>query len=327
MKREFHFTAVFLLFAVPLAAPASTDQRVDLLPKLRPGQIITYLIHFESVKKVKTESNVAVPFAPDAAQLDAHGLLRVEILDVQLVNGKPVVRAKAQFVTLDSGVWLKKPGEKKPNWDKQLVDPANKLIQFTISPDGFFEQISGLDSLFPEQQQAWQEWAARFAAAWTLPAQGTKVGDKWKSEQSEQAPSPIADLAWERDSSYVRNESCRPSVLSLTGDFSPANGPLDTCAVLLTSAKLTQKSSPKDATPEDFKLRELKTMGTAKGNNEIITYISLTTGLVVRATEEASQQMDVVVARSDGSNGVHYKVDAASRSEILLITETPLTSP
>jgi hypothetical protein len=97
--------------------------------------------------------------------------------------------------------------------------------------------------------------------------------------------------------------------------------------VLLARAKLQQKSSTKDATPEDFKLHELRTMGAAKGTNEIITYISLTTGLVLRATEEAKQQMDVVVAKADGSNRVHYNVDATSHSEVLLVTETPLTQP
>ncbi len=71
----------------------------------------------------------------------------------------------------------------------------------------------------------------------------------------------------------------------------------------------------------------MKTTGTAKGKNENITYISLTTGLVVRATEEANQFMDVVVAKADGSNRVHYNVDAKSHSEILLISETPLNRP
>jgi len=80
--------------------------------------------------------------------------------------------------------------------------------------------------------------------------------------------------------------------------------------------------------PEDFKLHELRTMGTAKGTNEIITYVSLKTGLVfVRATEETSQFMDVIVAQADGSNRVHYNVDAKSHSEVLLITETPLNHP
>jgi hypothetical protein len=317
-------TGMFLLAAL---GASSRDQRASLLPKLQPGQTLTYLIRFRSDKKVKTESRVALALAPNAVQLDAHGLLGVEILDVQTSGGKPVVHAKARFLTLDSGVGMKKPGDKKPNWDKQLVDPAGKIVDFTISSNGSFEKVSGLDTLFPEQQEAWREWAARFALAWTLPAQGSKIGDKWKSEQSEQAASPVAALVWALDSSYVRNEPCRASQLSLSGEFSPASGPSDTCAVLLANAKLAQKSSPKDATPEDFKLHELKTMGTAKGNNQIITYISLSTGLVMRASEEAKQQMDVVVAKSDGSNGVHYNIDATSSLEVLLVTETPLTSP
>lgn len=326
-RRMTHKLRIAVLLWLALTIAAAADQRVSLLPKLQAGQVLNYLVRFQSNKKVKTESSVIVPLAPDAAQLDAHGLLRIEILGVQQSDGKPVIHARAQFLTLDSGVWVKRPGEKNPDWDKQRIDPAGKTMEFTISSSGSFEQVSGLDVLFPEQQQAWQEWAARFAAAWTFPAQGAKVGEKWKSEQLEQGSSPIAALAWVRDSSYVRNEPCRASQLSLTGEFSPSSGPYDSCAVLLTNARLTQKSSPKDATPEDFKLRELKTMGTAKGTNEIITYISLTTGLVMRSTEEARQQMDVVVAKTDGSNRVHYNVDATSRSEVLLITETPLVTP
>jgi hypothetical protein len=324
MKSKLNLAAGIVLLSV---ATSAADQRVNLLPKLQAGQTVIYLIRFKGDKKIKAESRVASPMVPNAVQIDAHGLLRIEILDVQMASGKPVIHAKGRFLTLETGVWLKRPGDKKPDWDKQRVDPAGKSIEFTISPDGSIEKITGLDSLFPEQQQAWQEWAARFAVTWTLSAPELKIGDKWKSEQSEPAASPIAALTWARDSMYVRNEQCRASQLSLTGEFSPASGPTDTCAVLLTTAKLQQKSSPKDATPEDFKLNELKTMGTAKGTNEIITYISLTTGLVLRATEEAHQQMDVVVAKADGSNRVHYNVDATSRSEVLLVTETPLTRP
>ena len=115
--------------------------------------------------------------------------------------------------------------------------------------------------------------------------------------------------------------------LSLMGDVSPSSGPTDTCAVLLTTAKLKQNSSSKDATPQDFKLHELRTTGTAKGTNEIITYVSLKSGLVVRATEDATQFMDVVVAQADGSNRVHFNVDAKSHAEVLLVTETPLNQP
>jgi len=245
--------------------------------------------------------------------VDAHGLLRVEILDVQQAAGKPVVHARAQFLSTDSAATTKTSG--------------SKTVEFTISSSGFFESVSGLDTLSPEQQQTWQEWAARFAAAWTLPAQGAKIGEKWKSEELEPGASPIAALTWQRESSYVRNEPCRASQLSASGEFSPSSGSFDSCAVLLTTAKLAQRSSKKDSTPENFKIHELKTMGTAKGSNEMIAYISLTTGLVVRATEEASQQMDVVVAKTDGSNRVHYNVEATSHAQVLLITEPSPASP
>jgi len=315
-----------LLF-LAAATLCAGDRRINLLPRLRPGQTITYLIRFQSDKTVKTESKVVAPMAPNAAQIDAHGLLRVEILDVQQPGSKAAIHARGRFLTLDSGVWLKRPGDKKPDWDKQRVDPHGKSIDFTISPDGSVNEVKGLDTLFPEQQQAWQQWVARFALAWTLPADGMKFGEKWKSEQAEQAGAPIAGLHWARESSYVRDEPCQASQLSIMGDVSASSGPPDTCAVLLTTATLKQKSSSKDGTPEDFKLHELRTMGTAKGAGEIITYISLKSGLVVRATEETSQFMDVVVAKADASNRVHYNVDAKSHSEVLLVTETPLNQP
>jgi hypothetical protein len=315
-----------LLF-LAAATLCAGDRRVQLIPKLQPGQMITYLIRFRSDKTVMTESKVVASMAPNGSQVDAHGLLRVEILDVQQTATRPTIRARGQFLTLDTGVWIKGPNDKKPNWDRQRIKPEGKNFEFTISPDGSVDNVKGLDALFPEQQQAWQQWLARFALAWTLPPGGMKSGEKWKSEQAEQSSTPIAGLQWARDSMYVRDEPCQASQLSLMGDVSPSSGPSDTCAVLLTTAKLKQNSSSKDATPEDFKLHELHTMGTAKGTNEIITYVSLSSGLVVRATEEATQFMDVVVAKADGSNRVHFNVDARSHAQVLLVTETPLNEP
>jgi hypothetical protein len=187
--------------------------------------------------------------------------------------------------------------------------------------------MKGLDSLSPDQQQAWQQWAARFALAWTLPSDGIRPGEKWKSDQLEQPGAPITGLHWERESSYVRDEPCQPRQLSPSGDVTFSDVRADTCAVLLTSATLKQRSSPKDATPDDYKVHELRTMGTAKGAGEVITYISLKTGLVVRATEETTQFMDVVIAKADGSNRVHYNVDAKSNAEVLLLTEAPVQQP
>jgi hypothetical protein len=315
---------VFFLAAASLGAG---DRRVHLLPKLQPGQTITYLIRFQSDKRVKTESKVVAPMAPDAAQLDVHGLLRVEILQVQETAGNTTIHARGQFLTPDSVAAIKMPGENNPDANNSHADADAKRIEFTISPDGSVNNAKGLDLLLPDQQQAWQQWVARFALAWTLPVEGMKSGEKSRSEQAEQTGAPIAGLHWARESLYVRDEPCQSSQRSLSGEVSPSSGPADICAVLLTTATLKQKSSSKDATPEDFKVHELRTMGTANGTSEIISYVSLKTGLVVRATEETAQFMDVVIAKADGSNRVHYNISAKSHAEVLLVTEKPPHQP
>src|SRR5207302_8566057 len=228
MRRILQRIAGLLLLAA--TALSAGDRHVHLLPKLQPGQTFTYLIRFQSDKAVKTESKVVAPMAPNAAQIDAHGLLLVEVLDVQQTGAKAMIHARGQFLILDSGVWSKKPGDKQPDWDRQRVDPHGKSIEFSISPDGSVNEVKGLDSLFPEQQQAWQQWVAGFALAWALPPNGMKSGEKWKSEQAEQSSTPIAGLQWARDSIYVRDEPCQASQLSRMGDVSPASGPSDTCA-------------------------------------------------------------------------------------------------
>jgi len=109
--------------------------------------------------------------------------------------------------------------------------------------------------------------------------------------------------------------------LTAQGSVAPSDAEPETCAVILTTAGLKQDSHVQNATPEDFKLHALRTAGTARGANRIITYISLKTGLLIRASEEASQQMNVTVAKADGSNRVHYDVSAKSRSEVVMASE------
>jgi hypothetical protein len=111
---------------------------------------------------------------------------------------------------------------------------------------------------------------------------------------------------------------------TVQGSVAPSDAEPETCAVILTNATLHQDSNTKNATPEDFKLHELRTAGTARGSNRIITYVSLKSGLVIRATEESTQQMDVTVAKADGSNRVRYGVNAKSHSEVVLVVQTPL---
>src|SRR5882724_10426773 len=98
MKRLAKFCIAIVLLGA--GAVCAGDTRVKLIPDLHAGQTVTYLIRYRSDKNVKTESNVVAPMAPNAAQMDAHGLLQVDVLDVKQEGGKTAIHARSRFRTL-----------------------------------------------------------------------------------------------------------------------------------------------------------------------------------------------------------------------------------
>lgn len=317
---------LLLLVAVSANSETASD-RVELSPKLQRGQVFLYQISVRTSKKVKTESNVAAPMAPDSSQIFAHGLLRVEVADTLPDGNRNSAQIRTRFITLESASALRDPQAGAPPSEELRAEPSSGEVDFGISADGRIGEVLGFDALKPDQQQAWQEWAEHFAVAASFPQRALAPGEKWKADEPVTSGSQIAGLLWLRNSQYVHDEPCPNMKMTATGDIVSADDTSDVCAVVLTTARLDQRSSAKDATPEDYKLHDLRTVGTARGRNEIITYISLHTGVVVRATEDANQSMDLVVAKSDGSNRVHYTVNADSHAQVLLIGDTPLIHP
>jgi hypothetical protein len=282
-----------LLVAAGVCASGG-DKGVVFLPKLQAGHTVKYDVQGNVKKHVKTESRVTTMLKPGDLQREIAMTLVLAPKEIHLERGRPVVLARAEINAPEPG-----------SSDKS--ESAKASVDFTIAGDGQVTKAEGLDELAAEMRLAWQFWLSRFAFGWTLPAEGAKPGGKWKTEDVEKSPSPIANLVWEKETTYVGNDKC-PLF------------PAETCASFLTRATLKQKSSAKDATPEEYRLHELRTSGTAKGTNEIVTFISLKSGLVVRATEETQQSMDVTIAKADGTNGVHYTIEASSRFETLLVT-------
>jgi hypothetical protein len=319
--------AMVVFFSMSVCAAKNKPERVNLFPRLHTGQVLTYQIGYHSDRRVKTQSPVVAVAPDDSAKVDVNTLLLLEVLSVQARDDRAMIQARVRFQALNSDSNFKVPPIQPPVPQLQRPDPDAKFIDFTILPDGRLDQVTGLDSLLPEQQQAWQEWASRFLMAATFRATAPRVTQKWSSEEAEKAASPIAGLRWVRESTYVRDEPCGAMQLNVQENGNPADTESETCAVILTTAALRQGSKADNTTPEDFKLHQLRTAGTVGGANRIISYISLKSGVLVRATEEANQRMNVTVAKADGSNRVHYEVAAKSHSEVLLISEAPLTNP
>jgi hypothetical protein len=313
--------------ALPCAARDKED-RVVLFPKLSVGQTFRYQIGYRATTSTNTESTVVAPMAPTGGQTNATLVLQVEVDDLRLDAGRTVARLRTRIVEPDV---IAAAAAKQAN---PVPDPnaaaksANheKIVGFTLHADGQVTDVEGLDKLSADQQAAWQEWLARFGGGASFPEKGIKPGEKWKAEE----PIPnalLTGLSWEKGSEYVNDAPCGPMKITPQGALAAGEQAQEKCAVILTTAIMKQKSSEKDATPEDYKLHDLRTMGIAKGKNETIMYISLKTGLVVRATDDANQSMNVIVAKTDGSNRVHYIIDAESHAQVLLLAEPPAGHP
>jgi len=282
------------LVALPLFADSQRNERIVLLPVLRAGQTFRYESHARIDRRMETKSNVSTILTPNQPRQDAEMTLRLLVKDAQL-NGRKFVVTGETAVEPPAASSVDGAAPSKP-----------QKVSFQIAADGSIAAPKGLDGLDPAQTLLWQFWSSQFAFEWTLPVNGVKVGEKWKSEEVEKAPTPIANLVWEREITYVENDKCP----SLTGQE---------CAVFMISSTLKQKSNPKDATPEDYRIRQLKTSGTASGTNETVAYISLPTGLLVRATEDLRQFMSVTIAKADESNQVHYEIKVNSHFDTALL--------
>jgi hypothetical protein len=311
--------------AVPCAARDNAD-RVVLFPKLAVGQTIRYQIGYSAKSNANTESTVAAPMSPAGGQTNENLLLLAEVEDLRVDAGRQVARLRTRILEPDAVVPNDSSADSTalPNAVQNPGEAAKagkpeKTVEFVLHADGQVTDIEGLDTLSSEEQAAWQEWVARFGGGASFPEKGIKPGEKWKAEEPI-SNALLAGLSWEKESEYVNDAPCGAMQVTLQGDLASGDQAQEKCAVILTTAILKQKSSQKDATPEE--LHDLRTMGIAKGKNETITYISLKTGLVVRATEDANQSMNVIVAKTDGSNRVHYMIDAESHAQVTLLAET-----
>jgi hypothetical protein len=271
-----------------------------------------YQIELSGSRSTKVESQVTAPQSPPSTDLNAFGLLHVDVEEASAAG----FRLKTYLSENSARSSQESSGD-------QIESAPDKLVEVRIAADGSASQIKGFDKLSTAQQYAWNAWLSRFTSSMTFPKSGVRRGQRWKTSEPETSPSPIAGLSWERKHEYVKPEACNPGRNAAKDKIGKAQPTSEICAVIFVRARLRQKSSPKNTTPQDYELRGLTTSGMATGGNETVLYISSSTGILVRSTEDVQQSMDVTVALKDGSNQVRYRISAKSHSQIQLLPDAP----
>src|SRR5262249_34427338 len=137
--------AIAVLSYTVLAVPGST--RIDLFPRVKAGEILTYQVAIRASKRTKTKSSVTLAQTPGDITSNVRTLLRVEILGVTENGNRSSIHARASFTRLDPETSKVMPPA------GNSTDSDSRAIDFSILPDGHIDQSSGLDAIAPDQQQ------------------------------------------------------------------------------------------------------------------------------------------------------------------------------
>jgi hypothetical protein len=301
------FLALFMVVAVMLTTAAGNSDRLFSVPELHAGQKFVYRVRYKTQKVTRAESRIATAAAPEEVNSDTERYVAVEIekvetKKVQGAGSNAQVTMRTQLLPTDG--------------TSRSADDG--VVEFTLQEDGRVEALHGFDVLSADEQAIWRQWVAQFALGWTFPVKGVKPGEKWKKEEPV-VGAALAKLVWEKQLEYVRESACPAS-----DDGDKANGGAtaqssDQCAIVVTTSTMKQQSSHDDATPDDYKVHQLKTSGVAQGKTDVLTFISLKTGFLERANEDSAQTLDIVVAKTDESNKTHLSVAATSHAEVVLV--------
>jgi hypothetical protein len=311
----------FLLMAIPAGAG---ENRISFVPHLQPGQVLHYSLRLRETKTVRARSRVSILKAPNWASFDARAELNVEVLSVSPSTDGPTIQLRTTFYTSSSNTRVQAPNTQEASPESQELTKENSTVLVTVYPDGSLRNTQGLDKMLTEQQRLWREWANKFALYTQIPKQGVKRGEGWFSQEALSAPAEIRGLVWDRKAVYLGNRPCRGVSLTLKGEVRTSSQPPESCGVFTLHAILKQGSTGKDATPEDFLIRHLKTSGTAQGKSEIRAYMSEKTGCLMSARDEAERHMQVLIGPDDGSNQVQYKIAVQTLTEVNLVWENPV---
>lgn len=305
---------------------AKEPSPVRLAPKFNPGNVLRYQLEFRTTTEGHRSGPVQDPQAPTKLELTWAALLRIEVLTVEA----PTSPSAPGGLT-----WLRATYERSVSTShSDTYDPQaasleaeyqklqGRSVEFRLDSEGKVQDVSGLEEILADEQAAAsaREWLSQLALGATLPREGIVPGQKWSSEQPATS-APIAGLLWRTESTYLRDETCRPP----EGAGAPPEGSLsrETCAVILTRFEIAQPHAPRDPTPDDYRRRGLRTAGKWGGSGEGLSYVSLRTGWLVSITQSSTEEMDVTVSTADGSSGVHYAGHVRSESQVTLLPEAP----
>jgi hypothetical protein len=334
-------TALLLASAALIAASAparpqrdavapGARTRVKLQPKFIAGQVMRYRIELQSTSETKSSGAVHDPEGHSRLAVTWDAVVRLEVLaatpssvPTTRVTRAPAIRLRTTYEKSAAEVESDTPDPDAADTEKQYAQLEGRSIEFTVDSDGRISNVTGLEGIVSDDKarSAAEQWMAQISAAASSPAAGVVPGQKWSSQEPASSL-PLAGFLWRTDSTYLRNEPCRPA--NPAGAESPSAG--DLCAVILARLELVAPHAEQDPTPDEYRRNGLRSSGHWTSTGESLTYVSLANGWVVSVTQSGTEQMDVSLGRATG-DAVRYAGTVTSRSQAVLLPPEPSGAP
>ena len=292
--------------------------RIDLRPKLVPGQLLRYRIQLQTITDTKRSGAISDPQGPSRLAVTWDATIKLEVLDVAFTQGaetNPLAgpwRIRTTYEHSAASVKSDSPDPEGENVEQTYKRLEGHAVEFTLAMDGHVSDVRGLDGVIDDDRvrQAAQQWMEQVSGPAGAP-QSVALGQSWNSAQPATSM-PLVGMIWRSNSAYLRNEPCRP------GDPDAAAIPDELCAVILTRQSVLPQKQPRDPTPEEYRRNGLHTSGRWSGSGESLSYVSLRTHFAASVTQDSAQQIDFTVTNASG-NSIRYAgtIETHSRVELL----------
>jgi hypothetical protein len=299
------------------------DQRVRLLPQFTSGEVLRYEIMTRSTTSGTTVSPIDNPEGASRLKQSADMIIRLDILEAQPATASAMgrVHLRATYEKSDATSETDAYDPQAAAIADQYARLLGRSIEFTIEHDGKLSNVTGLEEILlnPSLAQSVRSWMTGLSTGAGFPQGGIALSQKWTREQP-LLSTPLAGLVWHTESTYLRNESCRPAL---------STAPIadQSCAVILTRFEILHHGSRDDPTPEDYRRNSLRTSGTWAGKGESLDSISLSTGMVVSSTQTSTQDINLQITSTRSGSRMSYTGHVEAQSEIRLLPRSDGTKP
>jgi hypothetical protein len=313
------------LLLTPLALATLGSQRVRLVPKFTLGETLQYRIETRTTSTGKTTAPIANPEGGSKFSQTVNLLVRLDVLDVQhgaAADSGPV-RLRATYEKSTSQSETDAFDLEASSVDDRYDRLQGHSIEFTLEAGGRLTDFKGLEKIFPSRSETEPalSWTNELSLGAGFPRRGIAIGQHWRSEKP-LTGSPLSDLRWRAESTYLRNEPCQSSAhaKASANQRGPSSGE---CAVILTRFEIFRRGSAhSDATPDDYRRNGLRTSGTWTGSGESLDSISLATGYLVSSTQSSTQKMDYEIRSASTGSSIRRVGQIQTQSIITLVPNT-----